>query len=144
MLQVLLVSVLGSRMLTGGSALLRRRGRLIERCCGPIKLGVFPGRHSPEEVFSPSAAGSMRGPQSSLAARKFAGSRFLWCFVSYSGGVFGGGSWRRTMAFQCRGLQGLVCNLFFLGVLSAKCRDNWCFWSILAGSACVVSWLFDE
>lgn len=52
----------------------------IERCGGPVKLGVFPGRRSPEEVFSPSVAGSMRGPQSSLSARKLAGSRF--CGVS--------------------------------------------------------------
>nr|CDM80418.1 unnamed protein product [Triticum aestivum] len=52
----------------------------IERCGGPVKLGVFPGRRSPKEVFSPPMAGSMRGPQSSLSARKLAGSRF--CGVS--------------------------------------------------------------
>jgi hypothetical protein len=54
----------------------------IERCGGPEKFGVFPGRCSPEDMFSLPAARSIRGPQSSSSARKLSGSRI--CGVSSS------------------------------------------------------------
>jgi hypothetical protein len=91
---------------------------------GPDMLGAFPGRRSPKFATLPFKAGLMRGPQSSVAARKLVRVMVMWCLVSFED-VLGGDSRRRSMAFSAKGCRVLLVVSVFLEVLCVKCRDSW-------------------
>lgn len=114
----------------------------IERCGDTVKLGAFPGRRSPKEVFSPSVAGSIRGPQSSLSVRKLAGSRFY--------GVSSPSPTAAAHGDKCWCFCGGVSKVFFVIFLfmgsflqSVKTADaSGAFWLGLRVVCDHVSWLF--
>jgi hypothetical protein len=87
------------------------------RLCGdPDKLGVFPGRRSPEQATSSFAAGSIRGPQSRSTARKLFRVSVPWIIVFFSSVVFGDDGFRsRVVGALRRGSQGLVCYFLISG-----------------------------
>ncbi|KAE8798231.1 hypothetical protein D1007_26525 [Hordeum vulgare] len=125
MLQVLGVSMLGSRVPVGGAALLCRHGRL-DRAVR--RHGQARGL--PRPTFPKGSVLAVRGGIHKRSTKQFICEeacrvKVLWCFVSFSDGVFdGGGSWRQVLVFLWRGLQGLFCNFSFYGVFSAKCQDS--------------------
>jgi hypothetical protein len=143
-LWVLEVLMLGSGVPAGGATLLYRPSRLDRAVRRPGQAPGLPRPTFPKGSVLAVRSGIHERSTKQFVCKEACRVKVLWCFVSFSDDVSGdGGSRRRVMAILCSGLLGLHCNFSFLGVLSAKCRDSWCLWSILAGPACCcVSCLF--
>lgn len=106
------------------------------RRCGDLdKLGVFPGRRSPELATASFAACPNRGPQSSLSVRMLFQVLVQWKLVFVSGVVFGGGGLgSRVLVLYTEIPRDFFCYFLFFGGLRVKCRgvlaflerSGWC------------------